>query len=458
MVQPVVSEDWTARVATLQQQVLSQTQLQPVVQKVYPNKSSQETSQIIDDIRANMTVEPVISDLSLIGGTTKRKPGQSSPVPGFTVSFTAPNAREAQQICNELTSLMVTENLKEIQATAQGTSDVLDRGLEDGKRSLDDLDSKLAAFKKQYVGQLPGDEDNNLKILMGLNSQLEANTQSLNRAQQDKSYTESMLAQQLAAWRSSETSTNPQTLQKQLSDLQSQLIQLQARYTEDHPDVIKAKADIAEVKKKLAEINNAGPGTSDASNDKASATEPPEIRQLRLQIHQYSDLISAATRDQKRLQQEIASYQGKVTLSPAIEEQYKALTRDYENAQKAYQDLLAKKSTADLTVKMNNQSQGERMFPLNPANLPDSPSFPNRLLFAGGGLGAGLALGIALSMWLELRDKSIRTEADAEAALDLPILVTVPWVGSNTGAADPTYGKFWHRNKKPDLEKDTLSV
>jgi hypothetical protein len=32
-------------------------------------------------------------------------------------------------------------------------------------------------------------------------------------------------------------------------------------------------------------------------------------------------------------------------------------------------------------------------------------------------------------MWLELRDKSIRTEADAEAALELPLLVAVPWVG-----------------------------
>lgn len=460
MVQPVVSEDWTARVATLQQQVLSDSQLQPVVQKIYPNKSSQEMSEIIDDIRANMIVEPVISDLSLIGGTPKKKPGQSSPVPGFTVSFTAANARDAQQICNELTSLMVTENLKEIQASAQGTTDVLDRGIEDAKRNLDDMDSKLAAFKKQYVGQLPGDEDNNLKILTGLNSQLDANTQTLNRAQQDKSYTESMLAQQLAAWKSSQSATNPQTLQKQLSDLQSQLLQLQARYTDDHPDVIKAKADIAEVKKKLAEINNAAPDTTDASNDKASATEPPEIRQLRLQVHQYSDLISAATRDQKRLQQEIASYQGKVTLSPAIEEQYKELTRDYDNAQKNYQDLLAKKSTADLTVKMNNQSQGERMFPLNPANLPDSPSFPNRLLFAAGGLGVGLALGVALSMWLELRDKSIRTEADAEAALDLPILVTVPWVGTGAAAAESKYGKFWHRNrdKKPDVEKETLSV
>jgi hypothetical protein len=55
------------------------------------------------------------------------------------------------------------------------------------------------------MGQLPGDEDNNLKILMGLNSQLDANTQTLNRAQQDKAYTESLLAQQLAAWKSSES-------------------------------------------------------------------------------------------------------------------------------------------------------------------------------------------------------------------------------------------------------------
>ena len=77
------------------------------------------------------------------------------------------------------------------------------------------------------MGQLPGDEDNNLKILMGLNSQLDANTQSLSRAQQDKAYTESLLAQQVAAWKSSGSSNNPQTLQQQIAQLQSQLIDLQ---------------------------------------------------------------------------------------------------------------------------------------------------------------------------------------------------------------------------------------
>ena len=460
MVQPVVSEDLSARIATLQQQVLSQTQLQPLVQKLFPGKNADEASGVIDQIRANMSVEPVLTSLSSIGGAAKPKPGQS-PVPGFYVKYTDSSARQAQQICNELTTLLVDQNMKSIQEVATGTRQVLDQGLEDAKRNLDDMDKRLAEFKKQHIGQLPDEEEQNLKILTGLNSQLDANTQTLNRAQQDKAYTESILAQQLATWKSTQSAENPETLQKQLSDAQGQLLQLQGRYTDDHPDVIKAKSDIAELKKKLAEVTKAEDAAG-ASIDKASPGEPAEIRQLRLQVHQYTDMIASATRDQKKLQQEIALYQGRVSLSPEVEEQYKSLTRDYENSQKTYQDLLAKKSTADLTVDMNNQSQGERMFPLNAADLPDLPSFPNRLFFAGGGLGAGLALGLALAFWLEFRDTSIRTEADAEAVLELPMLVAVPWIGTMKSESSNGNGNgngwFWRRNKKPDVGRETVGV
>jgi succinoglycan biosynthesis transport protein ExoP len=292
-----------------------------------------------------------------------------------------------------------------------------------------------------------------MKILMGLNSQLEANTQTLSRAQQDKAYTESLLAQQIAAWKSTQSSTNPQTLEKHLSDLQSQLLSLQARYTADHPDVIKTKADIAEVKKKLAEINKTSSDPGDATPDKASAMEPPEIRQLRTQVHQYGDLITAATHDKDRLQREINEYQSRVRLSPDLEGEYNALQRDLENAQKSYQDLLNKKSKADLTVNMTNQAQGEQMALLNPANFPDSPSFPNPWLFSGIGLGAGLVLGIGLAMWLELRDQSIRTEADAEAALEMPLLAAVPWVGV-VATDDGSNFRFWNR-KSSDEHKNT---
>jgi polysaccharide chain length determinant protein (PEP-CTERM system associated) len=454
MVQPVVTEDLAARIATLQQQVLSQSRLQPMLERLALVKNGQSVDELIDSIRLSMSVEPVITDISQIGGGKKK--GQGSPVPGFYVNYTASKPREAQQICNELTSLLLKENQDYVQAATTGMSDVLDKGLQDSKRSLDDLDAKLAAFKKQYVGQLPGDADNNLKILTGLNSQLEANTQTLNRAQQDKSYTESLLAQQLSAWRSAQSSSNPQTLEKQLADMQSQLLQLQARYTPDHPDVIKAKADVAEVKKKLAEVNAASSQPSDPT-ERASGSEPPEIRQLRTQVHQYGDLIATATRDQKRLQQEIEVYQGRVALSPNVEEQYKLLARDYDNTQKNYQDLLAKKSAASLTQTMNLQAQGERMHLLNPANLPDAPTFPNRLLFAGGGLGSGLALGLGLALWMEMRDKSIRTEADAEAALALPMLVAIPWVGNSATGDKNGKVKFWNK-KKPDEHRVSIGA
>ena len=457
MVQPVVSEDLTARVSTLQQQILAESKLRPLVQRVFPAKNPAEVGAMIDTIRTNMSVESVPSDLLAIGSSGKGKRASGSAFPGFYVKYTAANAREAQLICNELTTMLVDENSRQIAEAAAGTSEVLNRGIEDAKNNLDSMDSKLAEFKKQYVGQLPGDEENNLKILTGLNSQLEANTQTLNRAQQDKAYTESILAQQLAAWKSSQNATNPETLQKQLSDLQTQLLQLKSKYTDDHPDVIKAKADIEGVKKKLADVNKAAASGTDDTSDKGSIMEPAEVRQLRLQLHQYQELIAAATRDQKRLQQEISNYQSRVSLSPAVEEQYKQLTRDYDNSLKGYQDLLAKKSSADLTVKMNNQAVGERMFPLNPADLPDSPSFPNRLMFALGGLAAGAAIGVGISLLLELKDNSIRNERDAEAVLELPTLIAVPWVGSAAAETNGNGGFKFFRRKKT-LENHNAAV
>jgi uncharacterized protein involved in exopolysaccharide biosynthesis len=298
-----------------------------------------------------------------------------------------------------------------------------------------------------------------MRILMSLNSQLDASTQTLSRAQQDKAYTESMLAQQTAAWKSAQSSTNPQTLEQALTQLQAQLLQLQARYTDDHPDVIKTKADIAEVEKKLKEVNAAAASASTTdSSDKASASEPPEIRQLRLQIHQYQGVMEQATIDQKKLQNEINVYQSRSAMSPGVEEQYKLLTRDNDNAQAFYKDLLAKKSASGLATSMENQQEGEQMHILAVAGLPDSPSFPNRPIFAAGGMGVGLALGALIAIILEFSDKSIRTEKDAAAIMDLPLLISVPWLGEEEDDAAAVGNgnarrRFWGR-RDPAPPKD----
>jgi polysaccharide chain length determinant protein (PEP-CTERM system associated) len=446
VVQPVVTADLAQRIATMQQQVLGRNRLQPIVEK-RPGlfKGGKNLDDVLEDVRASVQIEPVVTDLSAIANTGgRRKPGQGSAVPGFYVTFTTANPRDAQDVCNDLTSAILTEFQNSREAVAENTTAFISRQLDEAKRNLDEQDAKLAQFKRQYAGQLPGDEDNNWKVLGALNSQLDANTQTVNRAQQDKAYTESLLAQQLAAWKSSQGSTNPQSLETQLTSLQSQLLSLQARYTDDHPDVIKTKADIAEVKKRLAEVNDSAAKGPDPTL-KASASEPPEIRQLRLQVHQYEEVLNQATREQKRLSDQIRNYQSRVAISPEVEEKYKQLTRDYDTAQKFYADLLAKRSTSEMATDMEKRQQGEQMHLLNAASLPESPSFPNRLLFAAGGLGGGLVIGLGLALWVELRDKSIRNEADVLASLQMPVLVALPWVTEDLPANGN--GKFWNRYK-----------
>jgi polysaccharide chain length determinant protein (PEP-CTERM system associated) len=451
-VKSVVTEDAAGRVVSLWRQVSTTTRLRPMIEQLGLAKGK-NLDDVAEEIQQNFVVKEAVSDIT----AQKRKMGKGSDFTAFSVSFTADNPHDAQTVCNALTSMMIAENLKSRAQTAASTTDFLSRQVDESKKNLEELDNKLATFKKQYMGQLPGDEENNMRILMGLNSQLDANTQTLNRAQQDKSYTESILAQQLAAWKSSQTSTNPTTLEQQLAAKQTELITLQARYTDDYPDVAKAKNDVAELKRRLAAMNSAAAQPTDTV-EKSALGEPPEIRQLRLQIHQYDEAISQATRDQKRLQAQIGTYQGRVSLSPAVEEQYKGLTRDYETAQKTYNELLLKRSQSQMATEMERAQQGEQMQLTNPAGLPDKPSFPNRLLFAGGGLGAGLGIGLGLALWLEMRDKSIRTEEDVLAVLGLPLLVSVPWIGADAGDRGSD-GRLHARSKPPaDEAKETVEV
>ena len=435
-VAPVITSDFAQRVQSLSQEVVTPNRLRPLLQSLGYTKP-EEQAKIIGDIQQNLQVQPVITTMSQAAQASPaahRKPSASDePLPGFNVIYTDKDASRSQKICNAMTSAIVDENLRSRSEVAQSTTDFLSRQVGDAKTALDEQDAKLAAFKKQYLGQLPTDVDNNMRILMSLNSQLDATTQTLNRAQQDRAYTESMLAQQIAVWKASQSATNPQSLEQQLSQLQGQLLQLQARYTDDYPDVIKTKADIAEVQKKLKEVKAAAAAGSADTSDKANAEEPPEIRQLRLQIHQYQEVIEQSAADQKKLQAQINVYQSRTAMSPNVEEQFKLLTRDNDNAQAFYKDLLAKKSAAGLGTSMENQQEGEQMQIAATASLPEDPNFPNRVLCAEVGSFTGLAVGIGLAIWRRFRppvspsDVSISNEVNPPTdATDAPITSAAP--------------------------------
>jgi len=189
--------------------------------------------------------------------------------------------------------------------------------------------------------------------------------------------------------------------------------------------VIKTKGDIAALQKKIAENNDQKKQAVPEKSTKG-APEPIQIAQLRAQIHNYDQVIAEKTREQEQIQQQIRVYQARVQSSPMVEQEFKQLTRDYQTALDFYNDLLKKRELSGMSNDLNRHQEGEQFRVLDPANLPDKPSFPNRLQFLMGGFAGGLGLGVAIGFVLELKDSSMRSERDVEFALHLPVLAMVP--------------------------------
>jgi polysaccharide chain length determinant protein (PEP-CTERM system associated) len=402
--------DLKQRLTTLQEQILSRSRLEGMITKfgLYPKERAQHASMetLVDRLRKKIVVTPV-------------KPmaeSNSTQLPGFIIKVTDRDPALAQKLCNEVAVVFMQENQRVKHEQASGTTVFLDKRVEDAKAKLDDQDAKLAAFKGRYSGSLPDEQQANLNVLAGLNTQLDAATQALNRAQQDKSFAESVLTQQLA----SQSVENP-SAQKQLADMQSQLASLLAKDTEDHPDVIRMRQSIADLKQKMASSQAASPATG-------PTVDTPEIQQLRAQVHQYDAVMKEKTAQQRDVQRQIALDQSRLQLSPNVEEQYKILTRDYQTALDLYNGLLKKRSESAMVSDMNHQAESAEFRILDAANLPEGPSFPNPLYFSLGGLAAGLALGLGIIALREVRDKTLRTEEDVEFFLQLPTLANIPSV------------------------------
>jgi polysaccharide chain length determinant protein (PEP-CTERM system associated) len=422
-VKPVITTEINARLASMQEEILSRTRLEPIIHQ-YGLYAGDVNRVPPDALVARLQKDIEITPIQPMAETRAQE------LPGFHIIVTLDNPQTAQEVCSAVTHMFIEESIRLRQQRSEDTTQFIAQTLVDAKAKLDEQDSKLAAFKSHYLGIMPDEEQGNLNVLMGLTSQLDAATQALARAQQDKSFAESMLAQQVGAWQAAQNGSSPQTMDAQLTALQTQLANLQARYTDDYPDVAKTKNAIAALQKKIADSD--APVANDGKPAKTTS-EPAQIAQLRAEVHTTDQVIAEKTREQGKIQQQIKVYQDRVQSSPAVEQQYKELTRDYQTALDFYNELLKKRDQSAMATDLERQQEGEQFKILDPANLPDQPSFPNRPAFALGGLAGGLALGIGIAFILESRDTSFRTERDVEFSLKLPVLAMIPAIEQLVG-------------------------
>jgi polysaccharide chain length determinant protein (PEP-CTERM system associated) len=446
-VKPVINEDLNARLASMREQILSRSRIEPIIDRFNLYAGNKAT---MDD-RVDMTRKAI--------GITPISPGPRG-MPGFYITFKAQDARTAQQVCGEITSLFISANISAREESAEGTTSFLKQQLADSKRNLDEQDAKLAAFEQKNIGRLPGQtiKLGDMSFAMGnpsegtlqaLTSRLDAATQAVNRSQQTITFLEALIAQQTqeASHNDPATGTSGDTLQTQLKAALNQEKEMETLYTPDHPDMVAIKRRIASLR---AEIARSAAEPVKVDTTAAKPTDSPQLRQLKTQLLAEQQTLATSKQQQAHLEQQVRSYEARIEASPAVEEEYKQITRDHDTAVQFYNTLLTKMNQSTMATALEHRQQGEQFTVMDAANLPESPTFPNHVTFAGGGLASGLGLGLLITVLLEYRDKSLRSENDVFAFTKLPTLAVVSYIADlDVPHAGGKHGKFFFRKPKP---------
>ena len=410
------------RLQSITQQILSRTRLERIIQDFNLYQEARKTAimeDVVERMRGNISVQVVKGD-------------------AFRVSFTADEARTAMRVTERLASLFIEENLRDREVLAEGTNQFLEAQLEDARRRLIETERKVEEYKRAYSGELPEQREANMQGLHNAEIQLQNLTESMNRDRDRRLVVERLLADAdspdaLPPAPAPPPPPGPDGLPagasaaQQLEVAQVQLQAMQTRLTPQHPDVIRMKRIVADLQKKADAEALARPVSSGfVGLSPAEALKRNRLAEMKAELEKIDKQIAQKQENEQRLRTAMGVYQKRIESAPQRDIDLTELRRDYGTLQATYTSLLAKKEDSKVAANLERRQIGEQFKILDPARLPERPASPNRQQLHMVGLLAAIGFGIALAALIEYLDKTMRSEADVNAALNLVVLAAVP--------------------------------
>jgi len=474
-VSSTVSTDLQDRLMTINQQILSSTRLQKIIDDfgLYAKeKKAMVQEEILEQMRRDISV-------TIEAQGSNNRPG------AFRIGYQGNDPNLVAQVANRIANLYIEENLKTREVQAQGTTEFMENQLAEAKKTLDKLESSLSQYKLAHNGELPQQESTLGAALGRLQTQLENNRDAANRAEQAKillannlatlENTVSMINNALAtapAAPAGAGSPNPVEAPKpseselQIKDMERQLSALQLRYGDLYPDVRRLRAQVDQLK--AANVAKDEPAQADTSRQADADQEPNErlvasdgqeeapnapkspaspgpgakpplnsvkavvtsveaaqqVAALKSQIERADKELEFRKKEEAQIVESMNQIQRRLNNLPVREQEMAQVTRDYEISKANYKSLLDKKISAEMASDMEQTQKSERFQVLDPARVPEKPFKPKRGVLDTMGCGIALALALLLGFGWEYKQNLFLGEWELPA--HVPVLARIP--------------------------------
>lgn len=404
----------TDRLQTISQEVLSETRLQQIIDQwnLYPK------------MRGNFPRETIIERMRNDTVIEVKQSGGGPAV--FSIAYQGSDPTIVANVANQLASDFIVWNLKNREQHAQGTTEFLNSQLQEAKKALEDQENKLSQYKMSHLGELPQQQEALLHTLSGLQVELQANADKLNRLDEERlNLTQQRELVPMPGGNPPQPISERARLEIEKNQLETRLSELRRRYRDEFPEVQDVLRQLNHVDQSMVALPADKPAETSAP---ASALTKPNPTRLRLEV--VAKEMGRLQEEQIRIRQQIANYQARVEAIPRREQEMTDLMRNYDISKGRYESLLGKSYAADLSNELDSQQKGERFIVLDPARVPEKPFSPNRRKWMVVSFFMSLFSAVAVVIVKEYLDPRVKTEREVRVAYPepIPLLAAIPHI------------------------------
>ena len=151
-----VTDDLQSRLDSITQQILCRTRLMGIIEQLdlYPKlRARVSPDEVVERMRKDIEIELVRS-------------ADKDRLSAFNVYYQSDNPRVAQEVTTELTNLFISENLEARRKASENTTNFFESQLNEARQKLAQQEERVRQFKDQHLGELPGQLQTNLQILL----------------------------------------------------------------------------------------------------------------------------------------------------------------------------------------------------------------------------------------------------------------------------------------------------
>lgn len=307
----------------------------------------------------------------------------------YRIKYRDTEPQMAHAVVSTLLNNFVEETLGDTRAGTKRAQDFLRGEIASLEEDLTAAEERLADFKRQNVGRMPGEGSDYFARIDLEMSELERTQAELRQAMRRRD----SLRSQLAGEKPTVDGNGPRSeLDTRIDENQRKLEELQLRFTDLHPDVIAVKATLdqlrAQKQEQAEELLN--------SDLVGVASDNPVFQSIQIELAKVNSDIASLEEERSSRQGKLTELRSLVDVLPQIEAELSRLNRDYDVKQAQYSSLLQRLEVAELSESVE-LSEDVKFRVINPPLIPLEPSAPNRPMLLGMvfllalGVGGGIA-------------------------------------------------------------------